>query len=64
LADDDSGGSAGLDQHVLHPLTPCQQRQSLARNVGLEVLALLVRLERGFVAEQFVEQKYGDAAFI
>jgi hypothetical protein len=52
-------GNRPLDQPILHPLAPCQQGQSLAGDVGLEVLTLLVRLEGGLVAEQFVEQELG-----
>ena len=46
-----------LQQRVLHALAPCEQRQRLACDVGLEMRAVLVRLERGFVAEQFIEQE-------
>jgi len=41
----------------LHALALCEQRQRLACDVGLEMRAVLVRLERGFVAEQFIEQE-------
>ena len=44
-------------QRVLRPFALGQQRQRLARDIGLEVVALLVRLEGGLVAEQFVEQE-------
>src|SRR6516165_8635011 len=44
-------------QRVLHPLTLRQQRQGLAGDAVLEMSALLMRLERGFVAEQLVEQE-------
>jgi hypothetical protein len=41
----------------LHPLTLRQQRQGLASDAAFEMCALLMRLERGLVAEQFVEQE-------
>src|SRR5215831_7115685 len=44
-------------QRELHPLTLRQQRQGLAGDAVLEMSALLMRLERGFVAEQLVEQE-------
>src|SRR5262249_16956882 len=44
-------------QCVLRPLALRQQRQGLAGDVGLEVRAFLMRLERGLVAEQFVEEE-------
>ena len=41
----------------MRPLAFGEQRQRLFGDVGLEVGAVLMRLERGFVAEQFVEQE-------
>jgi len=41
----------------LRPLALGEQRQRLARDIGLEVGTVLMRLERGLVAEQFVEQE-------
>jgi len=41
----------------LHALALGQQRQRLARDVGLEMRALLMCLEGGFVAEEFIEQE-------
>src|SRR5689334_24067804 len=49
--------SIRLQQRVLRAFAPGQKRQRLACDVGLEVRALLMRLERGLVAEQLVEQE-------
>src|SRR5439155_21354000 len=46
-----------LQQRVLRALSLGEQRQRLTCDVGLEMRAILMRLEGGFVAEQFVEQK-------
>src|SRR5579863_5223745 len=46
-----------LQQDVLRPLALCEQRQRLSGDVGLEVSALLMRLEGSLVAEQFVEKE-------
>src|SRR5207247_3914322 len=46
-----------LQQRVLRALSLGEQRQRLTCDVGLEMRAVLMRLEGGFVAEQFVEQK-------
>src|SRR5262249_30823593 len=45
------------EQAVLCSLALGQQRQRLVGDVGLEVRALLMRLEGGLVAEQLVEQE-------
>src|SRR5258708_35984693 len=46
-----------LQQRVVRAFTFGEQRQRLACDIGLEMRALLMRLEGGFVAEQFVEQE-------
>src|ERR1700751_5661945 len=50
-------GKFALQQSVLCAFALREQRECLARDVGLEVRALLVRLEGGLVAEQLVEQE-------
>src|SRR5438034_6590906 len=46
-----------LQQGVLRAFAFGEQRQRFALDMGLEMRALLMRLESGFVAEQFVEQE-------
>src|SRR5881392_336143 len=46
-----------LQQRILRALSLGEQRQRLTCDVGLEMRALLMRLEGGFVTEQFVEQE-------
>src|SRR5690348_8678269 len=46
-----------LEQRVLDSFALSQKRHGLLGDVGLEMRAVLMRLERGFVAEQFVEQE-------
>jgi hypothetical protein len=55
-----AGGGLGegrLQRHVLHSFALREQRQRLLQDHLLEVRRLLVRLERGFVAEHLVEQE-------
>ena len=49
--------SAAQQQRVLRAFALGEQRQGLAGDIGLEMRALLMRLEGGLVAEQFVEQE-------
>jgi len=48
---------ARLYQRVLRAFALGQQRECFTGDVGLEMWALLMGLERGFVAEQFVKQE-------
>src|SRR5580704_7367380 len=50
-------GVASSQQCVLGALAFGEQRQRLAGDIGLEMRALLMGLEGGVVAEQFVEQE-------
>src|SRR6516165_4564994 len=51
------GAHAASQQRVLRAFALCQERQRLAGDIGLEMRALLVRLEGRLVAEQLVEQE-------
>jgi hypothetical protein len=46
-----------LQRHVLHSFALREPRERLLQDHPLEVRRLLVRLERGFVAEHLVEQE-------
>src|SRR5258706_13607359 len=46
-----------LQQRVLRAFAFGEQRQRFACDIGLEMRALLMRLEGGFVTKQFVEQE-------
>src|SRR6516162_3665809 len=55
-----AGGGLGegrLQRHVLHSFALREPRERLLQDHPLEVRRLLVRLERGFVAEHLVEQE-------
>jgi hypothetical protein len=52
-----TGDHQRLEQRVMRALALGEERQRLFYDIGLEMSAFLMRLEGGFVTEQFVEQE-------